>query len=76
MTTQVNDYVCDFMSQVLPPNADVGYTELWPFEEAVEYAVNCRYHKIGVEVGEALLEALRAKWPNDVEKVLAKSAVA
>jgi len=49
---------------------------MYNIEDAVEYAENCQYHQIGATIGNALLEALRAKWPDAVEKVLAKAAVA
>jgi len=63
-----------FMSEwpgVRPPDAGLCFGEDLPFEEAVEYALSTPSRPFG----DALLEALRAKWPNDVENVLAKMAV-
>jgi len=63
-----------FMSEwpgVRPPDVGLCFGEDLPFDEAVEYALSTPSRPFG----EALLEALRAKWPNDVDKVLAKAAV-
>jgi hypothetical protein len=62
----------EFIDMVSPPGEEPAGDDRAPFLVALDYAVS--WGKKGY--GEQFLDAMRKKWPKDVEKVLTKAAVA
>jgi len=75
---RVDMLVEEYMSEVLPPEVKKGgFTEKIFFETAVEEAVDPYAESpFAQAMKDGILEALRAKWPKEVEAILMKAAVA